>query len=30
MLTINQSQQTVAAYFRDKPVKKVRLSGSYV
>ncbi len=29
MLTIDQIQQTVAAYFKDKPVKKVWLFGSY-
>ena len=29
MLTIQQIQQTVAAYFKDKPVKKVYLFGSY-
>ncbi len=29
MLTFDQIQQTVAAYFKDKPVKKVWLFGSY-
>jgi uncharacterized protein len=29
MLTIQQIQQTVSAYFKDKPVKKVYLFGSY-
>ncbi len=29
MLTFEKIQQTVAAYFRDKPVKKVWLFGSY-
>lgn len=29
MLTFDQIQQTVATYFRDKPVKKVWLFGSY-
>lgn len=29
MLTLDQIRQTVAAYFRDKPVKQVWLFGSY-
>src|ERR1700748_1020815 len=29
MLTVQQIQQTVSAYFKDKPVKKVYLFGSY-
>lgn len=29
MLTIQQIQQVVAAYFKDKPVSKVYLFGSY-
>lgn len=29
MLTTEQIRQTVAAYFKDKPVKKVYLFGSY-
>jgi len=29
MLTVQQIQQTVTAYFKDKPVKKVYLFGSY-
>jgi len=29
MLTIEQIKQTVADYFKDKPVKKVYLFGSY-
>ena len=29
MLTTEQIKQTVAAYFKDKPVKKVYLFGSY-
>ncbi len=29
MLTLHQIQQTVVAYFRDKPVKQVWLFGSY-
>lgn len=29
MLTREQIQQTVAAYFKDKPVKRVYLFGSY-
>jgi len=29
MLTIQQIQQTAAAYFKDKPVKEVYLFGSY-
>lgn len=29
MLTIQQIQQTVSDYFKDKPVKKVYLFGSY-
>ena len=29
MLTVQQIQKTVSAYFKDKPVKKVYLFGSY-
>lgn len=29
MLTVQQIQQTVSDYFKDKPVKKVYLFGSY-
>ena len=29
MLTVEQIRQTVAAYFKDKPVEKVWLFGSY-